>query len=78
MALGWERDARANESRGQGEGGGGGDPHAGDSNWIWLIANGELGKWLLLSGPHLLGMGKQMEMASEMISERAPRVGGQY
>jgi hypothetical protein len=25
-----------------------GDPRAGDSIWIWLIANGELGKWLLL------------------------------
>jgi hypothetical protein len=50
-ARGRERLACASESRGRGEGSG--DPRVGDSNWIWLIANGELGKWLLLDGPHL-------------------------
>jgi hypothetical protein len=41
-ARGGEWDARASENRGQGEGSG--DPRAGDSSWIWLIANRELGK----------------------------------
>jgi hypothetical protein len=45
-ARGRERDARASESRGRGEGTG--DPRVGGSGCIWLIVNGELGKWLLL------------------------------
>jgi hypothetical protein len=45
-AWGRERDAHTSESKGRGEGSG--YPRAGDSSWIWMIANGELGKWLLL------------------------------
>jgi hypothetical protein len=44
----WDGSGMHAPARAGGRWEGSGDPRADDSGCIWLIANGELGKWLLL------------------------------